>query len=394
MNRSLLVGIRSLLLIAFSIFFLASPGIAADKKKPEATPESALSLFQKKTLDYALLEYGMLENRRTQAMTPSLQSQLIFVLERLVGVYCMPELPNTLEYVGPATGTDCLHHLKELEAMHPENPVALCSRHGIDSDSCKDAYDNQYVSYYSSPSNHAEHRIEDSADFLVRLNVPSEGEMKKLPELYSAESEYDSNKNAVTKKMFENVLSMRIRNDCNPTYYRMAYTKPGDEFKSSYKEKENEADPLRQLVAAFSSGEDLPVSSRGNKGQGRGSKKVYLDQTPVPKANGRNDDSKNSDYQALAVKKADYDGEKFLTGWRMRYLNSSCIPVIERALKHDHQFVDAICYREGFTAPNCIQALRARRARIEKARNRGKASKMKGGPQKKKDKFKGGFSSF
>lgn len=336
---------------------------AESTKKAEGTNSTSLSLFQKKTLEYALLEYGMLENRRQQGMNVNLQSQLVFVLERLVEVYCMPDLPKTLEYVGPATGEQCLHHLEELELKHAENPVALCARHGIDSDSCRDAYDNQYITTYFQSFKDAKNRIEDSTDFLVRLNAPAESELAAVDTIFAARTKFESKPTPENRKNFEKVLSLRIRADCNPSYYRLSFEKPSDTWVASFQEKERVEDPLQQLVNSFSV-DKSELSLRGKDGS-------YSPRSSAQSVD-RNSkrDAVSGDYSGLSTIKEVDTGEKFLKGWRVRYLSKACEPTLRAAFTYDQNYADAICYREGFTAYRCVQALRARRERIVKAQKR------------------------
>jgi hypothetical protein len=348
-----------------TLLLVVSPASLSSEttKKKEGVDSSSLSLFQKKTLEYALLEYGMLENRRQQGMNENLQSQLVFVLERLVEVYCMPDLPKTLEYVGPATGEQCLHHLEELELMHAENPVALCARHGIDSDSCRDAYDNQYITNYFQSFKNAKNKIEDSTDFLVRLNVPAESELAKVDTIFAARAKFESKPTPENRKNFEKVLSLRIRTDCNPSYYRLSFEKPNDTWIASFHEKERVEDPLQQLVNAFSVDKsELSLRGKGSSYPGRSSAQSVDQNSKGAVAAG--------DYSGLSTKKEVDTGEKFLKGWRVRYLSKACEPTLRAAFTYDKNYADAICYREGFTAYRCVQALRARRERIIKAQKR------------------------
>lgn len=161
-------------------------------------------------------------------------------------------------------------------------------------------------------------------------------------------------------------------------------------MKASFEEKVQEEDPLRKLVQAFESGEEQ-LDFGGREGR-RYRKRTYLDNTPVKEET--DDDDGGTDYQGLSIEKSEEVGERYLKAWRIRFLSGKCIPVLERALEYDHQFVDAICYREGFTAPNCIKALRARRERIERARKRSKKTRFKDSDEQKPRKPKGGFSSF
>jgi hypothetical protein len=359
---------------------ISTPAIAQ-----ETAPRTNLSIFQSKTLDYALLEYGMLAARRERGlMNEGLRSQFVFALERLVEVYCMPDLSVSLEYVGPATGEECLTHLEELETFHPNNPVALCARHGIDSDSCIDAYRSQFISNYSAPSQ--SEGLIDSQDFLVKLNAPSEAEIAETKSMYAIRSKFKKEPTPENKQAYEKALNVQIRERCNPVRYRLSLSPLEKSYRADYKEEKDTGDPLKELVDLYSNPNDA-ADIRGDRvtTNSRSTRKA-----PYKNKQKENKPQKKEDYAGLTVNAQEEEAVSYPEAWRVRYLPAGCETALKDAFNFDIQFPQAICYREGFMAPACIRALRAQRTRLQKFQKERQRKETAAAPKESPN----GFTSF
>ncbi|MBX7144156.1 MAG: hypothetical protein K1X79_06875 [Oligoflexia bacterium] len=67
-------------------------------------------------------------------------SSLVQSLEGLIATYCYPDLRQTLRYDSKSISPKCNSLIEKTLSYDPDSPAAICARDGIESRSCREAY--------------------------------------------------------------------------------------------------------------------------------------------------------------------------------------------------------------------------------------------------------------
>ncbi len=107
----------------------------------------ALTVAPAHASDPSLLELQleMLSQGQGLNPTPEKRSELLWVLEQLIGMVCMKPLLTSTEYIRKDFEPTCQGYIDQMKVLDPTNPTGICAETGIDSDLCRDAVDNQHV---------------------------------------------------------------------------------------------------------------------------------------------------------------------------------------------------------------------------------------------------------
>lgn len=152
-------AILSLILVT-STSFIASPALA-DSPTPKAGPTAKVSPSSTakpairtpsdlaKVLDVSGLTLEMTESSYKLTPSPKTLSELIAALERFLANKCVSEeIFRSLKYDGNPSDPLCKSRMDRLLALHPQNPVGICLRDGLDSETCRSAAQQQLVAVY------------------------------------------------------------------------------------------------------------------------------------------------------------------------------------------------------------------------------------------------------
>lgn len=165
------------LLAACSIVYLGlsssfTPSLAAPSGAPSTQTQPSKSDLPQ-ALGISELKLQMAES--TYKLRPSVKtlSDLISSLEEVINSTCLAQLPRTLSFPGNPSDPECARLMARLLELHPENPVGLCLRDGIDATSCVTAYNQQVVVAYN-PAEHNDFLTDPS----LRVGITRQEEQK------------------------------------------------------------------------------------------------------------------------------------------------------------------------------------------------------------------------
>ena len=309
---------------------------AQEKVTPTTSSTPSVKVGSQEEL--AQLELTMAETLFASAPNLENRSAVLAALERLVSVTCFANLLQKLSYVPPAPA-GCQRYLGELLRQYPENPVAICARDGIDAPSCIDAFAQQTLLALETPDlpvpkhvaldlklhmsknatriEQVESEINTANQTLAKTGTPEAREAlnKALGEML-----------ALQCKVSQLVIRELAAPPPRPTPVRTQATKPALD------------DP------ALSDIDSAIQAIRAAAGM-----------TPQA-AERRRPDSEFQDYSQRQGKRATGPFQQ-----RVRLLPKLCIDHITQVLAFNPAHPAAICYRDSFVAPSCIQALRTAR---------------------------------
>lgn len=283
--------------------------------------------------DVSSLAVEMAESRFKLSPAYAAFVDLIAALGKYINSHCLSEIYPSLSSLQPSRDPICLNNIAFTLSLDPGNPEAICTRDGIDSPSCSNAYSQQDVSTgLTFPNSN-----ETYQKFLIdaQLNDSKQGAtLVKLQTEFSALStNYQLNKNKDNRDKLYRAASELLdkscaitRNIANPNYTRDRDaqeksitgpdTRPGGGTTSP-----STADALKDDMPLFSQ----MIAKLSNK-------------TP------------SNPIQIPTVIN------------RVRLISSQCQSTISSVLQGLPDFSRAICHRDGFYSPSCIRALRRQRS--------------------------------
>ena len=309
-----------------------------------AVQEPAFSAEQKTSAQYYKLMLDMAEASQALSLSDQqkLHDNLIVIYERLIELYCMPDLLRSLEYRGDPQQPDCLRYIEKLTTLHPDNPVLLCAKHGIDSSLCRDAWAAQYIDAYSLEDL-------DISELDLKTKIRAETTEKDASALASEVSELQSRYKTMREGAAPLPELTKMKRQVDATYtkllnlsckiVRIKITRePVDSSKqisTLAKHEPRKEHPLDEYVRNFT-----------NTALPKDSKKITWQQKEEP-------DPFQKTAAAPAPLKA--AAQPF---WRVRYLTEQCLTQIQDATQFEPRLPAAPCNLEGESSPACIDALR------------------------------------
>lgn len=242
---------------------------------------------------------------------------LIHSYEKFVPTLCMPELFQTLDYRGSPKNGDCLEYLGRLLEVDVKNPIAICMRSGIDSPECRSAFAQQRVATLQEYSQLFE---EDLGDLEIQLAKDTDtGKIKVLAGEYRAAlRSFRSKKSAEAREQVLTALDKILNISCS-------FTKIGirGDGGGAITARETPADPSDVMPTARPFEELMERLSA---------------------------DKSNTEHSGKAT------SEHYPS--RIRFISETCDTYSKDALEIDAKHPLALCYRNGFYSPACIDAFR------------------------------------
>ena len=357
--------------IAYSVSVLAALLLSAGygsaaPAKPDPTAQTspsakpALTKFQQRVLSMVELDLQM---TKALPVTQANRDRQLPIYEKLVELTCMPKLPSTLQYSGNPQDEQCLKYLDALKELQSDNLVVVCAVHGVDSDLCKSAYEEQYVATF----NHEENSIE-VVDLSAKLSaLESEKPLSELDDdLEKAQKRFEETKDAAHLKVIRELLDRALSLACSNTRIIVQHVQPDPDLKAvriSVRPAPS-PDALTQLVHEFGSDQ----------------KKPEVKASPTPSRSPAAEDEHGAPFQ---VNHETAPKLPRVPVWRLRFLSSECMNFVKRALHFDPHHALGVCYQQGFSSPDCVAAQRIQRERavqeadLERQKSQGSESSGK-----------------
>jgi hypothetical protein len=345
------VGMPKRFLLICAAALLSLPGRAAwaeegarpspsVKASPSASPY--LSKFQQRIVNVLKLD---LDAARALSHRPASRDRLIILYEKLVEMRCMPQLSSTLEYAGNPQDAECLEYLEQLRTLYPEDLVAACASNGIDSESCRTAYEDQFIGTYKKDQPGVE-----EVDLEVKLGtLKQENSIKKLVyALEQASFKFRKSNLPEDRKELREAYTKLLPVACRLIRIKLQHTPPPETFRAAVilaPPEINKDDPLNQLVKQY--GEAKSGSSSSSKS---------IEEVPAM----------DEDAPFQRRKAATPRPTPAAPVWRVRYLTEDCSYYIRQALAFEPNFMLAVCFQQGFSSPDCVNARRRERERLRK----------------------------
>lgn len=256
----------------------------------------------------------------------------VLTLEKITLLECMPAVHLSLAYIPQDASKSCLAAIEELLTLHPQNAIGICAKLGLDSKECSAAYENLYlIDFDYLPSETREQNLRLSRDFFIEKIQLDQNQPNKISsnDIKNAINEFrhSSNPNERFTKFME--VRMKLYSylpfRCETTNNRILKEVPENAYKASQpvviKTEDGDPDELSRLIKDFLS---------------------------------ENDKLAEIENKASVPDEQDADKSKY---FRIRTLDSDCITAISDAYSFQKGFPLAICYREGFSSPNCVKAV-------------------------------------
>lgn len=298
-------------------------------------------------IDFALMKVAALEAAFQIRRSPNALPDLLTAYEDLAGLQCMPDLFQTLQHAPLHSPRplpeECVGTLGKLEALDPTNSVAACSRYGVDTQQCRDAFAQQSISNYSASGSQGdanqklgaqkelEAKLDGSRNRVDVSRLGSEYQALLIRRKGSADTEFK------TKAL--PVLYQLLQFTCKVT--KTEYPDATARLLQEDAGSKRGAAALTSLSAALSGDAPTPAAPP----------------PPTPRGSGRGLDTVVS---AISEKlNTPIESTKKIT--RVRVLSEECSRWIDTALAADPGYPPAICARESRFSPSCIEALRAYR---------------------------------
>jgi hypothetical protein len=321
---------------------------------PAASATRGVSLGN--TAELAELEVQMAEGSY-QSNPSSLNLEgLIMSYEKLITARCMPNLLRTLEYAGNPQDSLCLKTISQALKLDARNPVAICARDGIGAAGCKEGFSRQQVRRMVFTN-----RTDRPAPGELEVRLSTTGTQKeitaKAEELRSTFDGYRAKPSDENKRKIEQLFSRLMFLNCKVWHLGLV---PGEEPAPTPTSRADPAMATLQATVSALKTKEIPAQEPERRQSplieediyAKKSKAANPGQVPVP------------------------DNTVFR---RFRLLAPDCAAYIVETLKFNPDFYQAICQRDGFVSPACIDALR-------KARDAGRLTdkpSAKTGPRRK-----------
>lgn len=287
-------------------------------------------------------------------------TSVITALERLIGLYCMPNLSKTLQHNGFPSDPQCIKYMDAAFALDAENPVATCARDGIDSRSCSEAYAAQETNTYSELYPIWPTEPGSVSDLDLALDVRTADPQlttlgQELSRLESRSLQSADARKEVLPRMrqaFSEALGLACKNtklkvqtlfgDLGSKIGTLPSIAMQDQGFRNYLLRLPPAEREEALLKAKQAEEQLQRPGQGQSSSPMDDLVKGLKPTPV---------------NANRVVRVRADGVL-----RTRYLSSICDDTLTRALRADPGSAAASCARYGDSSPDCIKAKRRERA--------------------------------
>ena len=344
------------LLAALGLFYVAAivsahSGLADPTPAPLAqTQPSKVGLPQ--ALGISELKLQMAES--TYKLRPSVKtlSDIISSLEDVINATCLAQLPRTLSFPGKPSDPTCVGYMERLLELHPENPVGLCLRDGIDAPSCKDAYKKQAVAVYD-PSQHD--GILSDPSLRIGITRQENEKLQQLSEeLQKLNQQYQLIQDAPEKQRLVDqateIYDQALATACRITGVTLMQT--SDTFDPS---SDAEIRDIREKLLP------LPQSVREDH-QGR---MLHQAEEKLKEMKAGSADWTRQQGVIQTIKRPELEPIPSASSLqRTRLVLSSCAQFIQEATAATQAqgFPAPTCHKDGWYSPQCIQALKSWRA--------------------------------
>lgn len=359
-------------IVAFVLLGILSSGFAQSSlAEPTPTPQ-AQSRPTRPGLAQALgiseLKLQMAES--TYKLRPSIKtlSDVVSSLEDIINATCLAQVPRTLSFNGKPSDPTCVGLMERILELHPENPVGLCLRDGIEAPSCTNAYAKQVTTTYSSSIHESvlsdpSMRIgltREENEKLVRL---SEG-LSNLNQRYQSTQDLGEKQQCIDEAA--DVYDQALAIACRIT--AVALMKSDETFDPG---SDSEIRDIRQKLT------NLPQSIREDH-QGR----MLLDAEGKLKEMKANSAAWTRQKEVIrAIKNPELEPIPAAASLqRTRILLPICIQFIQQATAATPGFPSPVCHKEGWYSPQCVAALK--NWRVIKAQRKAAASGTPGAVSK------------
>lgn len=354
---------RKLPIVLLSWFLiLAGAGAAPKTPVPAASPtkvtiKSPADLA--KALDVADLTLEMSES--SYKLTPSNKtlSELISALEKFLTSRCVSaDVFKTLKYDGNPSNAACLSRLKRLLEVHPQNPIALCLKDGIDSESCRAAAEAQKVSVYDGSQDSQDELIDPvlKAGLPGRVTIDLDKDRAKVEDLNIkfGQTPTEEEKETIRAEIYK-IYDRMLAAACSVTSVRFI--------------PKNQATPvpehprLQDLKEKFSK---IPPAMRA------GYQKQMLSKLEEELANSRSSPEEKKvlvEMMRVLQNPEEVVNVSVDSLQRTRLLLPQCFNLVNKISSIDGTLPQPSCHYSGWFSPQCIDALRAyqkKKAAIQK----------------------------
>lgn len=349
--------------LAVLVAIFAAPAIRAEDPAPPAPSESTRKSGQLGTpKELAQWQLDIAESSYALSKTDRNLTSLLSAYERLMALYCMPNLSQTLQYKGFPTDPLCLKYLDAAFALDAENPFSTCSRDGIDSRSCEEAFNAQETVAFSStfPIWPAEEGGSTDLDLALDTRSIASPELNALnQELSNLEGRSNISPELKAELMpkLRQVLAQTLGLTCKTVKLKVQtlFGEAGAVARSdvpiaALKDPKFRSYlqtlPPSQREEAVAKARQAEESANRRPGQEPDSPmdEIVKGLSPTPVAKTR-------------VARIRSDGVM-----RTRFISPQCEALITRALRIDPGNASATCARYGDYTPDCIKARRRERA--------------------------------
>jgi hypothetical protein len=333
-----------------AVLLMSMLATASSAQNQPASPSPKPTIAAKPDLNKALnvtdLKISMAES--SLKLNPTLRSlaELSSALELYLTSHCFGDIFSTLKYDGPPTDPLCIARMERLLEIYPNNPVAVCLRDGMATQSCSDSYRNQTLRRFSGGSS-----IDEVPDPALKVGL-SAAENSKLKAL----SETLRNVNKDYQEATDDGDKQKHMDDATQLYDQILSTTCRivalslEETAAAKKEAEEDY-TIREVRTKLLK---VPPSLRADY-----QRQMLLD-AESELARSRNDPV----HQKIIVEKIkvinnpEQQSSLSTTGKiRVRVVLPSCFDYIEQCSKILPHFPSPICHREGWYSPQCLQAL-------------------------------------
>lgn len=318
---------------------------------PKIVPQTPIQIGNQEEL--GLLQLSMAENMYLTNATLENKAGIILALEKLVVVSCFSTLLRDLSYQIPAS-SKCQGYAERLLEQNQDNPLALCARDGFDSQGCRTAFSQQAVAAVGSPGiTVPEHVLMELKLHLTKnavrteqLNVELAKTVQQLQNKPSLEAS-DEFRKALGQVLAIQCFSPQValkEVSARPTVPPPPVPTSKVIPDPSYSDLQAAIHTLKATSSAVELSKDALEERYG----------VHKAAQPPPEPQ-----ATPAPYQL-----------------RVRVLPPDCLQFIAQALRLDPKSPEAICYRDSFVAPSCLDAVKAARA-IKRPAKKGAGSNQK-----------------
>lgn len=318
----------------------SAAGESTSSLSSESSSASASEQVTTSPAELIELESELARANFEQQPTDENRALLLQSYEKLLQSKCMPQLMQTLVHDGyPSDSKPCFDLLSRTFKLDSSNPIAFCARDGIDSKNCTIAYKRQRVSPFGPPfepqklvSGLEAGQPVTTVDTLARFALTIKDQQGRAgakatePQKIYIRSLYDR---ALVISCA--VQRLELKRDTS--------TPPAGGSSDKYGASSNDIKRAIALLEAKPTPTNPPRAAR----------------TPAREA-------------FEAKKNPTSETEKGDSGYgpiffRNRLLPTTCMYFITEGLHFEPDLATAICHRDGFYSPSCIQSMRAARAK-------------------------------